>query len=241
MAALRHERNLRLPGQVLGLQRFTADEPHGVHHLPDAFSPQLLADLLCTEPTAAFQKDALYLFPVQRLLFGSFGGHGGFFPVTEEGAGTELEHFVNVGDLVGIFTRKERTVPDGNGAHDAALVQNLQISLYLLQFPTERLGGQQKGSGILQGQILQRLPGQLFSPAALPQVDGRQGNVAGFTDLPAGVPLQEELVSFLMYGFRISHVAINLLFLTCRRDYSMICGFAKRVGLQIVIVKNASC
>lgn len=192
MAALRHERNLRLPGQVLGLQRFTADEPHGVHHLPDALfaqadalSPQLLADLLRAEPPAAFQKDALYLFPVQRLLFGSLRGHGGFFPVTEEGAGTELEHFVNVGNLVGVFARKERPVPDGDGAQDAALVQDLQIPLGLLQLPAERLGGQQKGSGLLQGQILQRLPGQLFSPAALPQVDGWQGNVAGFTDLPA--------------------------------------------------------
>ena len=65
-------------------------------------------------------------------------------------------------------------------------MQDLQISLGFLQFPAERLGGQQKGSGILQGQILQRLLGQLFSPAALPQVDSRQGNVAGFADLPAG-------------------------------------------------------
>lgn len=179
MAALRHERNLRLPGQILSLQRFTADQSHVVHHLPDslfaqadAFSPQLLADLLRTEPPAAFQKDALYLFPVQRLLFGSLGGHGGFFPVTEEGTGTQFEHFVNVGDLAGVFACKEGPVPDGDGAQDAALVQNLQIPLGLLQFPVERLGGQQKGSGILQGQILQRLPGQLFSPAALPQIDG---------------------------------------------------------------------
>ena len=36
MAALRHEGNLRLPGQILGLQRFTADQPHGVHYSPDA-------------------------------------------------------------------------------------------------------------------------------------------------------------------------------------------------------------
>lgn len=176
--------------------------------------------MLRTEPPAAFQKDALYLFPVQRLLFGSLRGHGGFLPITEEGTGTELEHFVNVGNLVGVFARKERTVPDGDGAQDAALVQDLQIPLGLLQLPAERLGGQQKGSGILQGQILQRLPGKLFSPAALPQVDGRQGNVAGLADLPAGVPLQEELISLLMYGFRISHVAINLLFLICRREYS---------------------
>ena len=86
MAALRHERNLRLPGQILGLQRFTADQPHGVHYSPDAlfaqadaFSPQLLTDLLRAEPPAVFQKDALYLFPVQRLLYAENHSLGEWF------------------------------------------------------------------------------------------------------------------------------------------------------------------
>lgn len=42
------------------------------------------------------------------------------------------------------------TVPDGNGAQDTALVQDLQIPLGLLHFLAERLDGQQKGSGIRQ-------------------------------------------------------------------------------------------
>ena len=64
------------------------------------------------------------------------------FSVTEKSAGTELEHFVNVGNLVDVFARKERPLPDGDGAQDAALMQDLQIPLGLLQFPAERLGGQ---------------------------------------------------------------------------------------------------